>query len=146
MKALYFGEAKHKKLLNEFLIPVQSELPEHQDKALRKVELLVVFDMLLIGFNAPSCRRSVLSRQEPARPHPAADHRPARVKRPYNELKAYRLVLDYYGIFSGTLDPLNAANWEQALGDMIDSARPILAGHTHSEGGQIERTLDALFQ
>ena len=53
VKALYLEEAKRTKLLNEFLIPARSELPEHQDKEFRKVELLVVCDMLLTGFDAP---------------------------------------------------------------------------------------------
>ena len=53
IQALYLGEAKRKKLLNEFLIPARSDREEHRDKAYRKVELLVVCDMLLTGFDAP---------------------------------------------------------------------------------------------
>lgn len=50
---MYLGEANRKKLLNEFLIPAQSEKQEHQDKPYRQVELLIVCDMLLTGFDAP---------------------------------------------------------------------------------------------
>ncbi len=38
IQGLYLGEAKRKKLLNEFLISAQYEQDEHRDKALRKVK------------------------------------------------------------------------------------------------------------
>ena len=53
VKMLYLGDAKRKKLLGEFLVPAKSDLPEHQDKAYRKVELLVVCDMLLTRLRRP---------------------------------------------------------------------------------------------
>ena len=46
-EARKFEVFKRKKLLNEFLIPAQSELEEHRDKPFRKVQILVVCDMLL---------------------------------------------------------------------------------------------------
>ena len=104
IKALYLGETKRKKLLNEFLIPARSELPEHQHKELRKVELLVVCDMLLTGFDARILQTLYLDKS-------LHDHTLlqtiARVNRPYNELKGHGLVLDYYGIFDHLNEALN---------------------------------------
>lgn len=104
IKALYLGEVKRKKLLNEFLIPAQSEQDEHRDKAYRKVEMLVVCDMLLTGFDAPILQALYLDRK-------LLNHTLlqtiARVNRPYNELKGHGLVLDYYGIFDHLNEALN---------------------------------------
>lgn len=104
IQALYLGEAKRKKLLNEFLIPAQSELEEHQDKPYRKVEVLVVCDMLLTGFDAPILQALYLDKK-------LLNHSLlqtiARVNRPYNELKGHGLVLDYYGIFDHLNEALN---------------------------------------
>ena len=104
IQSLYLGEAKRKKLLNEFLIPAQSEKEEHRDKALRKVELLVVCDMLLTGFDAPILQALYLDKK-------LLNHSLlqtiARVNRPYNELKGHGLVLDYYGIFDHLNEALN---------------------------------------
>lgn len=104
VQALYLGEAKRKKLLNEFLIPAQSENEEHRDKAFRKVEILVVCDMLLTGFDAPILQALYLDRK-------LLNHTLlqtiARVNRPYNELKGHGLVLDYYGIFDDLNEALN---------------------------------------
>lgn len=113
VKALYLGEARRKKLLNEFLIPAQSELPEHQDKELRKVELLVVCDMLLTGFDAPILQALYLDKS--LRDHGLLQTI-ARVNRPYNELKGHGLVLDYYGIFDHLNEALNYRPEE--LGDI----------------------------
>ena len=91
IQALYLGETKRKKLLNEFLIPAQSENEEHRDKAFRKVEMLVVCDMLLTGFDAPILQALYLDKK-------LLNHTLlqtiARVNRPYNELKGHGLVLD----------------------------------------------------
>lgn len=104
VQALYLGEAKRKKLLNEFLIPAGSENEEHRDKAFRKVEILVVCDMLLTGFDAPILQALYLDRK-------LLNHTLlqtiARVNRPYNELKGHGLVLDYYGIFDDLNEALN---------------------------------------
>lgn len=113
VKALYLGEAKRKKLLNEYLIPAQSELMEHQDKDLRKVELLVVCDMLLTGFDAPILQALYLDKS--LRDHTLLQTI-ARVNRPYNELKGHGLVLDYYGIFDHLNEALNYRPEE--LGDI----------------------------
>jgi type I restriction enzyme R subunit len=104
IQALYLGEAKRKKLLNEFLIPAQSEQEEHRDKPYRKVEVLVVCDMLLTGFDAPILQALYLDKK-------LLNHTLlqtiARVNRPYNELKGHGLVLDYYGIFDHLNEALN---------------------------------------
>ncbi len=104
IQALYLGEAKRKKLLNEFLIPAQSELEEHRDKPLRKVQILVVCDMLLTGFDAPILPALYLDKK-------LLNHSLlqtiARVNRPYNELKGHGLILDYYGIFDHLNEALN---------------------------------------
>jgi hypothetical protein len=72
IQALYLGEAKRKMLLNEFLIPAKSEHEAHRDKAFRKVEILVVCDMLLTGTTRYPA--GLVPRQEVAEPHAAADH------------------------------------------------------------------------
>lgn len=104
VQALYLGETKRKKLLNEFLIPANSEADEHQDKPLRKVEFLVVCDMLLTGFDAPILQALYLDKA--LRDH-ALLQTIARVNRPYTELKGHGLVLDYYGIFDHLNEALN---------------------------------------
>lgn len=113
IQALYLDEARRKKLLNEFLIPAQSEKEEHRDKALRKVELLVVCDMLLTGFDAPILQALYLDKK-------LLNHTLlqtiARVNRPYNELKGHGLVLDYYGMFDDLNEALNYRPEE--LGDV----------------------------
>ena len=110
---MYLGEAKRKKLLNEFLIPARSELEEHRDKPFRKVEVLVVCDMLLTGFDAPILQALYLDKK-------LLNHSLlqtiARVNRPYNELKGHGLILDYYGIFDHLNEALNYKPEE--LGDV----------------------------
>ena len=119
MKALYLGEAKRKKLLNEFLIPA-SPTGGAPDKPLRKVQMLVVCDMLLTGFDAPILQALYLDKK-------LRDHwllqTIARVNRPYNELKGHGLVLDYYGIFDHLNEALNYRPEE--LGDMAVPVRRI---------------------
>ena len=104
VKALYLGEAKRKKLLNEFLIPASSEAEEYRDKPLRKVEFLVVCDMLLTGFDAPILQALYLDKA--LRDHTLLQTI-ARVNRPYTDLKGHGLVLDYYGIFDHLDEALN---------------------------------------
>lgn len=113
IQALYLGEAKRKKLLNEFLIPARSTLEEHQDKAFRKVEVLVVCDMLLTGFDAPILQALYVDKK--LQNHSLLQTI-ARVNRPYDELKGHGLVLDYYGIFDNLNEALNYKPEE--LGDV----------------------------
>lgn len=113
VQALYLGEVRRKKLLNEFLIPARSALEEHQDKPYRKVEVLVVCDMLLTGFDAPILQALYLDKK-------LLNHlllqAIARINRPYDELKGHGLVLDYYGIFDHLNEALNYKPEE--LGDV----------------------------
>ena len=104
VRALYLGEARRKKLLNEFLVAAESEKPEDQDKPFRKVEILVVCNMLLTGFDAPILQALYLDKK--LRDHELLQTI-ARVNRPYNELKGHGLVLDYYGIFDNLNEALN---------------------------------------
>lgn len=114
IQALYLGDAKRKTLLNQFLIPAASEAEEHRDKPLRKVQLLVVCDMLTTGFDAPILQALYLDRK-------MENHlllqTIARVNRPYNELKGHGLILDYYGIFDHLNEALNYKPDE--LGDVV---------------------------
>lgn len=104
IQLLYLGDAKRKALLNQFLIPAASEAEEHRDKPLRKVQILVVCDMLTTGFDAPILQALYLDRK-------MENHlllqTIARVNRPYNELKGHGLILDYYGIFDHLNEALN---------------------------------------
>lgn len=104
IQALYLGETRRKKLLNEFLVAAESERPEDQDKPYRKVEVLVVCNMLLTGFDAPILQTLYLDKK--LRDHELLQTI-ARVNRPYNELKGHGLVLDYYGIFDNLNEALN---------------------------------------
>jgi len=114
VKELYLSDTKRKKLLNEYLIPAQSLLQEHQDKIYRKVEILIVCDMLLTGFDAPILQTLYLDKN--LRDHTLLQTI-ARVNRPYNELKGYGLILDYYGIFDNLNESLNYKPEE--LGDIV---------------------------
>jgi type I restriction enzyme R subunit len=114
VRAMYRGEADRKKLLNEFLIPACSEKEEHEDKPYRKVELLVVCDMLLTGFDAPILQTLYLDKS--LRDHTLLQTI-ARVNRPYNELKGQGLIIDYYGIFDNLNEALNYRPEE--LGDVV---------------------------
>jgi type I restriction enzyme, R subunit len=113
VKALYLGEVKRKKMLNEFLIPALSEEAMHKDMPYRKVELLVVCDMLLTGFDAPILQTLYLDKS-------LKDHTLlqtiARVNRPYIELKGHGLIIDYFGVFDNLNDALNYRPEE--LGDV----------------------------
>jgi type I restriction enzyme R subunit len=103
IKALYLGEAKRKKLLNEFLIPAQSEATS------TAISRCARSDPGGVRHAAHRLRRA----------HPAGlylDRKMlnhtllqtiARVNRPYNELKGHGLVLDYYGIFDHLNEALN---------------------------------------
>jgi type I restriction enzyme R subunit len=104
IKALYLGDAKRKALLNQFLIPAASEADEHRDKPLRKVQILVVCDMLTTGFDAPILQALYLDRKME---NHTLLQTIARVNRPYNELKGHGLILDYYGIFDHLNEALN---------------------------------------
>lgn len=104
VKAMYLGETERKKLLNDFLLPAASEEAQHREKRYRKVEMLVVCDMLLTGFDAPILQAMYLDKN--LKNHNLLQCM-ARVNRPYSELKGHGLILDYFGIFDNLNEALN---------------------------------------
>jgi type I restriction enzyme R subunit len=98
VKLHYLGDADRRKAIDEF----KKERPQDEaerakpDNRWRNVEILIVCDMLLTGFDAPIVETMYLDKG-------IRDHlllqAIARVNRPYNDLKQYGVVLDYYGLF-----------------------------------------------
>jgi type I restriction enzyme R subunit len=116
IKAHYLGDATRKKAIDEFKKP-KPEKPEELAKPenrFRKVELFVVCDMLLTGFDAPILQTLYLDKG--LRNHTLLQAI-ARVNRPYNELKngwgedgtqgRGGLVIDYFGVFENLNEALN---------------------------------------
>ena len=75
--------------------------PENRYK---RTEVLIVCDMLLTGFDAPVLQAMYLDKG--MRDHTLLQAI-ARVNRPYNDLKEYGLILDYFGVFENLNDALN---------------------------------------
>ena len=76
IKAHYLGDAQRKKAIDEFKKPKPKD-PAEQSKPenrFRNVELFIVCDMLLTGFDAPDFA-DVVSRQRAEGSHAAASHR-----------------------------------------------------------------------
>ena len=71
---------------------------------MRSVEIVIVCDMLLTGFDAPIVETMYLDKG--IRDHTLLQAI-ARVNRPYNELKKFGIVIDYYGLFDKLEDALN---------------------------------------
>jgi len=98
VKAHYLGDANRRKAIEEF----KKERPQDDaerakpENRWRNVEILIVCDMLLTGFDAPIVETMYLDKG-------IRDHlllqAIARVNRPYNDLKQYGVVMDYYGLF-----------------------------------------------
>jgi type I restriction enzyme R subunit len=116
IKAHYLGDATRKKAIDEFKKP-KPEKPEELAKPenrFRKVELFIVCDMLLTGFDAPILQTLYLDKG--LRNHTLLQAI-ARVNRPYNELKngwgddgtegRGGLVIDYFGVFENLNEALN---------------------------------------
>src|SRR5439155_4393900 len=74
------------------------------ENARRNVELFIVCDMLLTGFDAPILETMYLDKG--IRDHTLLQAI-ARVNRPYNELKKVGVVIDYYGLFDKLEQALN---------------------------------------
>jgi type I restriction enzyme, R subunit len=81
--------------------PADRARPENRFK---RTEILIVCDMLLTGFNAPILQ--VMYLDKGLRDHTLLQAM-ARVNRPYNDLKEYGLILDYFGVFENLNDALN---------------------------------------
>lgn len=106
VKEHYLGDAGRKKAIDEFK-KEKPELAEEQakpDNKWRNVEILIVCDMLLTGFDAPIVETMYLDKG--LRDH-ALLQAIARVNRPYNDLKKVGVVIDYFGVFEKLQDALN---------------------------------------
>jgi type I restriction enzyme R subunit len=115
VKKHYLGDEKRRKAIDEF----KKEKPEDEaelakpENRYRSVEIFIVCDMLLTGFDAPILETMYLDK-------PLRDHlllqAIARVNRPYNDLKTRGIILDYFGVFENLNDALNFDRNE--LGDV----------------------------
>jgi type I restriction enzyme R subunit len=106
VKPYYLGDAQRRKAIEDFKKPAPKtqEDRDNPDNRLKRVEMLLVCDMLLTGFDAPILQAMYLDKG--MRDHTLVQAI-ARVNRPYNDLKEYGLVLDYFGIFENLNDALN---------------------------------------
>jgi type I restriction enzyme, R subunit len=105
VKQHYLGSDR-KKAIEQFKKEKPQE-PEEQAKPenkWRNVEIVIVCDMLLTGFDAPIVETMYLDRG--IRDHTLLQAI-ARVNRPYNELKKVGVVIDYYGLFDRLEEALN---------------------------------------
>lgn len=106
VKAQYLGDANRKKAIDEF----KKEKPEDEaerakpENRWRNVELFIVCDMLLTGFDAPILETMYLDKG--IRDHTLLQAI-ARVNRPYSEVKKVGVVIDYYGLFDKLEQALN---------------------------------------
>jgi type I restriction enzyme R subunit len=106
VKAHYLGDATRRKAIDEF----KKERPQEEaerakpDNKWRNVEIVIVCDMLLTGFDAPIVETMYLDKG--IRDHTLLQAI-ARVNRPYNELKKFGVVMDYYGLFDRLEQALN---------------------------------------
>ncbi len=101
----YLGNDR-KKAIEQFKKEKPQE-PEDQtkpDNRWRNVEIVIVCDMLLTGFDAPIVETMYLDKG--IRDHTLLQAI-ARVNRPYNELKKVGVVIDYYGLFDRLEEALN---------------------------------------
>lgn len=106
VKPHYLGEADRKKAIEDFKKPKPTDPEEltNQANRFKRVEILIVCDMLLTGFNAPIVQVMYLDKGLKAHTLLQAI---ARVNRPYNELKQHGLIVDYYGVFEKLNEALN---------------------------------------
>jgi type I restriction enzyme R subunit len=106
VKRHYLGDRLRKHAIADFKKPAPTKREERDDPANRfkRLEILVVCDMLLTGFDAPIMQAMYLDKG--LRDHTLLQAI-ARVNRPYNDLKEYGLVLDYFGMFEDLNEALN---------------------------------------
>jgi type I restriction enzyme R subunit len=106
VKMHYLGDVNRKNAIEEF----KKEIPDDEaerakpENKWRNVELLIVCDMLLTGFDAPIVETMYLDKG--IRDHTLLQAI-ARVNRPYNDLKKFGVVMDYYGMFDKLEQALN---------------------------------------
>jgi len=102
----YLGEAQRRKAIEDFKKPAPKTQEERDspENRFNRVEILIVCDMLLTGFDAPILQ--VMYLDKGMRDHTLLQAI-ARVNRPYTDLKEYGLILDYFGIFENLSDALH---------------------------------------
>jgi type I restriction enzyme R subunit len=106
VKPYYLGDAQRRKAIEDFKkeAPKTQEERDNPDNRFKRVEILIVCDMLLTGFDAPILQAMYLDKG--MRDHTLLQAI-ARVNRPYDDLKEYGLIMDYFGIFENLNDALN---------------------------------------
>ncbi len=106
VKEHYLGDAVRKKAIDEFkkAKPDTAEDQAKPENKWRNVELFIVCDMLLTGFDAPIVETMYLDKG--LRDHTLLQAI-ARVNRPYNDLKEVGVIIDYFGVFEKLQDALN---------------------------------------
>ncbi|TAK28843.1 MAG: HsdR family type I site-specific deoxyribonuclease [Chloroflexota bacterium] len=106
VKPYYLGDVQRRKAIDDFkkvALKTQEER-DNPDNRFKRVEILIVCDMLLTGFDAPILQAMYLDKG--MRDHTLLQAI-ARVNRPYDDLKEHGLILDYFGIFENLNDALN---------------------------------------
>lgn len=106
VKKHYLGDDKRRKAIDDFkkekpADPIEQAKPENR---FRNVEILIVCDMLMTGFDAPIVETMYLDKG--IRNHLLLQAI-ARVNRPYTGLKKHGVVFDYFGVFEKLNDALN---------------------------------------
>lgn len=106
VKPYYLGDAQRRKAIEDFkkMAPKTQGERDNPDNRFKRVEILIVCDMLLTGFDAPILQAMYLDKG--MRDHTLLQAI-ARVNRPYDDLKEHGLILDYFGIFENLNDALN---------------------------------------
>ncbi len=106
VKPYYLGDAQRRKAIEDFKKPASKtqEERDNPDNRFKRVEILIVCDMLLTGFDAPILQAMYLDKG--MRDHTLLQAI-SRVNRPYDDLKEHGLILDYFGIFENLNDALN---------------------------------------
>ncbi|NGM71367.1 type I restriction endonuclease subunit R [Natronolimnobius sp. AArcel1] len=111
--------------------PSDAELSEYKDSFVDpdgEVELLVVCDMLLTGFDAPVAQ--VMYLDKPLKEHNLLQAI-ARVNRPFTD-KNYGLIIDYYGVSNELKEALamfSAEDVERAMVPLKDKEKDLEAAH-----------------
>ncbi|WP_312909148.1 type I restriction endonuclease subunit R [Natronosalvus caseinilyticus] len=111
--------------------PSDSELAEYKESFVDpdgEVELLIVCDMLLTGFDAPVAQ--VMYIDKPLKEHTLLQAI-ARVNRPFTD-KNYGLIIDYYGVSNDLREALamfSADEVERALVPLEDKGAELEAAH-----------------
>lgn len=106
VKQHYLSSADRRKAIDDYkkACPKTQEERDDPENRFKRVEILVVCDMLLTGFDAPILETMYLDKG--LRDHTLLQAI-ARVNRPFNDLKEFGIILDYFGIFEDLNQALN---------------------------------------